>query len=142
MAPPPGALEFTMKAIDGTPIEIALYFELNPAGYAVSVGELSAGNWIGGPSYGEFYEGDINPVLTAVNTMGFKAWIQANVCPWFTAAMKNTYGPRVIASPAPVPTPIATVITSDNFVSAGNAALAGFVLKDTDGDGLPELVAS
>jgi len=141
MSIPATALKFTMHAVDGTPIPIAMFFESNPGGIAFAVHEFQNGNWIGGPSYGEWFGTDINDILPTVNQMGLKAWIAANICPWVQKIMKQVYGDRVGAVTAPPVTPTAAVITADNFIDQGNAALAGFKLADQDGDGLPELVA-
>ena len=130
---------FTLTAIDGTKISLMLSYDTVPFP-CFMIHEFKDGQWLGGPSYGNWFQTDINPVLVEMNAMGIKPWIRKYVCPWVKMALKNAYGSRV-APPGPVVVPPVPEgeITVGNAASVINAVLAGAVWADTDGDGLPEL---
>ena len=130
---------FTLTAIDGTKISLMLSYDAVPFP-CFMIHEFRDGQWLGGPSYGNWYQEAINPVLAEMNAMGIKAWLRKYVCPWVKMALKNAYGDRVKGSGVPVVQPVpAGEITVGNASTVINAALAGAVWADTDGDGLPEL---
>lgn len=130
---------FTLKAIDGKDIPLRLSFMLSPMGHCFMIEEFKDGNWIGGPTYGDWYAQDLFPKIAEMNSMGLKAFIEKYVCPWVKSIMKQVYGDRVKAPSGPVVPP--ATVTPENVVAQVNAALAGFVLEDRDGDGLPEMYA-
>lgn len=131
---------FTLNAIDGTKISLMLSYDAVPFP-CFMIHEFRDGQWLGGPSYGNWFQNDINPVLAEMNSMGIKAWIRKYICPWVKLALKNAYGDRV-AAPGPVtPPPVSNEeITVANASRIINSVLAGAQWADTDGDGLPELV--
>lgn len=128
---------FTLNAIDGTKITLMLAFDMTPFP-CFMIHEFVNGNWVGGPSYGDWFGGDFAPKVAEMNAMGLKAWIRKYICPWIKAALKNAYGDRVKSGPPPAPVPDQEVTVANALVVI-NGALAGAVWADTDGDGLPEL---
>lgn len=130
---------FTLTAIDGTKITLMLSFDTVPFP-CFMIHEFRDGQWMGGPSYGNWFQGAWDDAIKEINAMGLKAWIRKNICPWVKAALKNAYGDRV-APGVPVVQPPAPMVdvTTANALTVINAALAGAVWADTDGDGLPEL---
>jgi len=135
----PNTPRFTFKAMDGTDIPIALWCERTPFGINFGFHEFKDGNWIGGPTYGDWFQDGINPIIDEMNAMGVKAWIQKYICPWVAKVLKQVYGGRVQAAPVVV-TPPTGPVTVGNVIDTANAVLSEFQLKDTDGDGWPELV--
>lgn len=129
--------QITLKALDGSDITLRLSFMLSPMGHCFMIEELRGGNWIGGPSTEPWFSQDLFPKIDEMNSMGLKAFIEKYVCPWVKTIMKTVYGDRVKAPSGPVVRP--ATVTPENVVAQVNAALAGFVLQDRDGDGLPEL---
>lgn len=131
---------FTLTAVDGTKISLMLSYDTVPFP-CFMIHEFKDGQWLGGPSYGNWFQSDINPVLAEMNAMGIKAWLRKYIVPWVKLALKNAYGSR-IAPPGPVvPPPVPEgEITVANAYSVINAVLAGAQWTDTDGDGLPELI--
>lgn len=131
---------FTLTATDGSKITLMLAFDTVPFP-CVMIHEFRDGQWLGGPSYGNWFQGDVNPVLAEMNLIGMKAWIRKYVCSWVKSALIGTYGNRVAkGSPPPTPPMPAGEITLANAPAMFEAAMAGAVWTDTDGDGLPELV--
>lgn len=130
---------FTLKALDGKDIPLRLTFMLTPFGHCFMIEEFRDGNWIGGPSTEPWFSQDLFPKIAEMNALGLKAFIEKYVCPWVASIMKAVYGSRVKVPTGPVVPP--AFVTPENVVAQVNGALAGFVLEDRDGDGLPEMYA-
>ena len=130
---------FTLNAIDGTKIPLMLSFDTVPFS-TFMIHEFRSGAWVGGPSYGDWFQADFDKPLAEMNAMGIKAWLRKYICPWVKMALKNSYSDRVqVGIPQPPPPVLTEVITAGNASAIINSALAGAVWADTDGDGLPEL---
>jgi len=125
----------------GDTVYVDIRFGMTPAGHGFQLW-VRTGN---GPSqmytsYGDWYQGDIIPIIAEMNAVGMIEFIKTKVAPWVIKAMKNVFGPYVIGVVSVPVIPGNTVITLTNLDAIANGTLAMFTLVDKDNDGLPELI--
>lgn len=126
----------------GTTLPCCLYITNTIVGYQWQVAyQQSSGTWqlmSQGANAGVVYDpGEISALCTEINSVGIVAWIMKQAA-WFNALMVSFFTGKVAGS-TPTPPPSGST-TPQNFQDSINGTLATMAARDSNGDGIPELM--
>lgn len=150
VTPPTSRLNFTVAITQdaatslgsSTTLPVTMYLADSPIGFQwqVAIYTMTGWNLIStGVHTGRVYDdGEVSSICTEINSMGLVSWIMREAKTWFDALMVAFFTGKIAGSAPPVPP--SGEVTPINFQAQVNGTLATMGARDTNGDGIPELV--